>query len=99
MTPEGKVKARVKTLLSEHKAYYFMPVQNGMGAPSLDFLGCCNGRAFAVEAKAGNGKMTARQQHTANAMHKAGCTVFTVNATQGLEELDNWLLGARAAPL
>ena len=45
MTPEGKVKVKVKNLLNAYGAYHFWPVQTGMGARTLDCLGCHNGRA------------------------------------------------------
>ena len=46
MTPEGKVKVKVKNLLNAYGCYHFWPVQTGMGASTLDCLGCHNGRAF-----------------------------------------------------
>ena len=64
LTPEGKVKEQVKRLLRSHNAYYFMPVQNGMGAPSLDFLICHNGNFLGVETKAPGKKPTKRQEVT-----------------------------------
>ena len=91
MTPEGKVKARVKAVLKKFGAYYHMVVQNGMGAPSLDFVGCHVGRFFSVETKAGNKDMTDRQKQTASEMRKAGAVVFLVNEVQGLAELEQWL--------
>lgn len=91
MTPEGKVKARVKAVLKRFGAYYHMVVQNGMGAPSLDFVGCHAGRFFSVETKAGNKDMTDRQKQTASEMRKAGGKVFLVNDVVGLEDLELWL--------
>lgn len=91
MTPEGKVKARVKAVLKKFGAYYHMVVQNGMGAPSLDFVGCHVGRFFSVETKAGNKDMTDRQKQTASEMRKAGGKVFLVNDVEGLDELQLWL--------
>lgn len=103
MTPEGKVKARVKALLKRFGAYYHMVVQNGMGAPSLDFVGCHEititpdmvgkklGLFFAVETKAGNKDMTDRQKQTASEMRKSGAEVFLVNDVEGLAELEQWL--------
>lgn len=93
MTPEGKVKARVKALLKEHGAYWHMPVQNGMGAPSLDIIGCHRGRYFAVETKAGNKKPTPRQALTMSQIEKAGGFALLVNDVEGIEELANWLAG------
>lgn len=91
MTPEGRVKAKVKTVLKRFGAYYHMVVQNGMGAPSLDFVGCHSGRFFAVETKAGNKDMTDRQKQTASTMRDAGAQVFLVNEVFGLAELEHWL--------
>ncbi len=93
MTPEGKVKALVKALLKQHGAYYHMPVQNGMGKPSLDFVGCHQGGFFAVETKAGSKRMTERQEITAHEMEKAGGVVFLVNEVVGMNELTEWLKG------
>lgn len=91
MTPEGKVKAKVKKVLATHGAYYHMPVQNGMGKPSLDFVGCHQGRFFGIETKAGNKAMTPRQETTAAEMQSAGGMVFLINDVQGLDTLQNWL--------
>lgn len=91
MTPEGKVKAKVKKLLAEHGAYYHMPVQNGMGKPSLDFVGCHRGRFFAIETKAGNKGMTPRQETTAQEMVVTGGAVFLINEVHGLSTLQDWL--------
>ncbi len=68
-TPEGKVKDKVKVLLKRLRddglpVYYHMPVQNGMGAPTLDFICCINGHYLAIEAKAPGEKPTDRQEAT-----------------------------------
>jgi hypothetical protein len=91
-TPEGKVKARVKTLLKKHGAYQHWPVLNGMGAPTLDTIGCSRGRFFAVETKAGSKQPTPRQELTIRDMQAAGAAVFVVNDAGGLAELELWLL-------
>ena len=91
LTPEGKVKQSVKKLLASYEAYWHMPVQNGMGAPSLDFVGCHRGKFFAVETKAGNKQMTDRQRLTAKAMEDAGAVVFLINEETGLPQLESWL--------
>lgn len=91
MTPEGKVKDRVKKLLKRYKVYYHMPVQNGMGAPTLDFVCCHKGYFIAIETKAGNKQPTARQEITMNEIRAAGGFVFLVNEVQGLAELEVYL--------
>lgn len=78
MTPEGKVKEKVKKLLKEYGAYYHMPVQNGMGKPSLDFVCCHKGRFLAIETKTEKGKLTLRQQATIDEMQKAGAIVLVI---------------------
>ena len=91
MSPEGRVKAQLKKLLSEHGAYYHMPVQNGMGAPSLDFICCHRGCYFGIETKASNKKPTPRQETTMNQIRLAGGLAFLVNEVEGLDELREWL--------
>lgn len=91
MTPEGKVKARVKALLKQHGAYWHMPVQNGLGAPSLDFIGCHQGRFFGIETKAENKQPTPRQAMTMKEMEAAKGTTFLVNEVTGLSLLEDWL--------
>lgn len=94
-TPEGKVKEKVKKLLKQYGAYWHMPVQNGMGAPSLDFVCCHKGRFFAIETKAGSKGMTERQAYTRSQIVAAGGTVFLVNETFGMDILENWMKGER----
>lgn len=94
-TPEGKVKEKIKKLLKAYNAYYHMPIQNGMGAPTLDFIGCHKGRYYSVEAKAGSKQPTAMQKHTMLEIQKAGGHPFVVNEFTGLEELEWWLKEAK----
>jgi hypothetical protein len=78
VTPEGKVKEKVKKVLQEFGAYFHMPVQNGMGKPSLDFICCHKGRFLAIETKTEKGKLTLRQQATIDEMQKAGAIVLVI---------------------
>lgn len=91
-TPEGKVKEHVKKLLREFGAYYHMPVQNGMGAPSLDFVCCLNGLYFAIETKAEGKALTPRQEKTAEEIRSAGGKVFVVAGVAGVNLLHLWLM-------
>ena len=53
MTPEGKVKNDVKKFLVRKRAWYYMPVTNGMGRVGCpDILVCWHGRFIAIETKA-----------------------------------------------
>jgi hypothetical protein len=85
MTPEGRVKEKVKKLLKEYNVYYHMPVQNGMGKPSLDFVCCAKGRFLAIETKTDKGKLTLRQQATIDEMQKAGAIVLVIRGENDAE--------------
>lgn len=90
-TAEGKVKDAVKKLLKKWGVYYHMPVSNGMGKPSLDFICSHKGYFIAIETKAGNKQPTARQEITMSEIRAAGGFVFLVNEVQGLAELEMYL--------
>ena len=92
MTPEGKVKQAIVKSLKEVGAYYFMPVQNGMGAPSLDFLVCHGGKFIGIEAKAPGKKPTPRQELTMRAMQESQGIVFVVDSTFEAARLKEKLL-------
>ena len=68
-----------------------MPVSNGMGAPSLDYLLCCNSRFVAVETKVLGKTLTPRQHATAAAMRAAGAYVRVVDGDESLDILCNLL--------
>lgn len=79
-TPEGKLKDQVKAFLKERGAYYHMPVQMGYGSPTLDFIGCYQGKFFAIETKAPGKGPTPRQNATMRIIEDAGgWTVWTDN--------------------
>ena len=53
MTPEGRVKAKVKAYLKALGVWYFCPVSNGMGVHGIPDIICCyNGRFIGIETKA-----------------------------------------------
>lgn len=53
MTPEGKVKAKVKNWLDKNGIWFYMPVQTGYGVSGIpDFVCCANGKFLAIETKA-----------------------------------------------
>jgi len=97
ITPEGKVKALIKKLLDEYKPnlYGYMPVPSGYGEPTLDYLCCYKGEAFAIEAKAPGKEPTSRQDATIERMTEAGMRVFVVTGGEtldaDLEQLRMWL--------
>lgn len=89
MTQEGKVKSQVDSLLKAHKAYYLKPVQNGMGAPALDYHGSHQGIAFVIETKAPGKFATPRQLNTLRQVAASGAACFLIDGD--LTELSNWL--------
>jgi hypothetical protein len=99
MTPEGRVKEWVKRVLKKHGCYSHMPVMNGMGDPTLDFVCCHCGWFVAVETKAPGGKPTKRQQVTMDQMRAAGAEVFLVNDEASLHMLDATLYFLRSNPM
>lgn len=79
-TPEGKIKAKLNAKLKKlNYAWKFMPVPNGYGLPSLDYLLCVAGHFVAIEAKADAKKQpTPRQIQTMADIRAAGGIVFVV---------------------
>jgi len=93
MTPEGKVKDLIKKFLkSVPECYYHMPVMNGMGAPTLDFVCCYKGRYFVIEAKAPGKRPTAVQIDTMTKILEAGGQTFVVDDEASLQTVRNWML-------
>lgn len=86
-TPEGRVKTYVKRRMREcwPACYQFCPVQNGLGAPSLDFLYCIHGRWLAIETKAPGKKPTPRQLVTMREIQNAGGQVWIVDSPSKLD--------------
>lgn len=78
-TPEGRVKDKVRKALNSLPSHYrFMPVQNGMGAPGLDFFCCIESMFVAIETKVEGKKLTDRQRETARKIAEAGGLVFVI---------------------
>ena len=73
LTPEAKVKAKIKAILKAHNVYYAMPIGTGYGSSGVpDFLCCVNGKFLAIEAKAGKGTTTALQDKNLTQIREAG---------------------------
>lgn len=71
-TPEGEVKDAVKLWLETEGAYFFMPVQWGMGKRSIDFLVCLDGIFVGIETKREGEEPTTAQWLTLSDIAKAG---------------------------
>ena len=75
MTPESKVKAAIKKLLTDSGAYWTMPATGGYGASGTpDFLVCWGGKFIGIEAKAPGqaSRTTAMQDRQLKAIQAAG---------------------------
>jgi len=88
MTPEVKVKSKIKKILKEHNVYYAMPMGTGYGNAGVpDFLCCVDGYFVAIEAKAGKGTTTALQDKNLQQIKDSGGIAFIVNESS-LEEFE-----------
>jgi hypothetical protein len=93
MTPEGKVKKKVKAALSTLGAYYAMPVTGGYGTSGApDFLVCWRGMFFGIECKAGNKTPTALQERNMCAIQNAGGKVAVINELN-VDTFTEWMVG------
>lgn len=95
VTPESKVKKRVKAILDRYKPFLYAhwPVQMGFGAPTLDCNGAILGTSFSIETKAPGKKPTQRQINTMKEMHDAGIKIFLIDGTDKFPytPLEVWL--------
>lgn len=94
MTPEGKVKAKVKKILDEVNCYYFFPATGGYGKSGVpDVVGCYSGRFFGIECKTRDNKPTLLQEKNLKAIEYNGGFSLVVNE-DNVDELrdilDNW---------
>ena len=92
MTPEGKVKEKVKTLLRRYVddgLWYFMPSASGYGQHGIpDFLVCFHGQLIAIETKASKAMPTALQKMQMGKLDDAGAIVFVVRDDKDLEDVE-----------
>ena len=97
-TPEGKVKGQIdRALKTLPRCYKFKPVQSGLGAKTLDYLLCVNGRFVAIEAKAPGKDYTELQREHKRQIEATGGIVFLVDGPVSLEYvMRQWLRPPRA---
>lgn len=92
MTPEGRVKKKVKEYLKSIGAWYYMPMSNGMGRVGCpDILVCYRGRFMAFETKApGKRKnVTANQQREIDDITCANGLALVVDDVDQVKEAIN----------
>jgi Holliday junction resolvase len=94
LTPEAKVKKKVKEILDQMGVYHFSPMQNGMGRAGIpDIIGCLEGQFLGIECKAGRGTTTALQERELTRIQNAGGYALVVNETNinQLWEIKEWI--------
>jgi Holliday junction resolvase len=80
MTPERRVKAKVRKVLDKLGAYYTMPVTGGFGnSGAPDFLACLHGWFIGIECKAGKNTTTPLQEKNLRQITEAGGIALVVN--------------------
>ncbi len=91
-TPEGKVKDKIKKILTAHKIYYAMPIGTGYGNSGVpDFLCCMKGKFLAVEAKADMiSKITALQVKQGDEIENSGGSFWIVHA-DNIHLFEHWV--------
>jgi hypothetical protein len=79
-TPEKRVKEKVVRVLKEESVYYFFPATHGYGRSGVpDIISCVNGLFFAIECKAGSGKVTPLQASEIETIRRNNGVAVVVN--------------------
>lgn len=81
MTPEAKVKAKVKKILdSLEECYYFFPQTGGYGRSGVpDIIVCYKSIFIAIECKAGKGQLTELQKYNIDQIKQAKGLAIMIN--------------------
>ena len=80
MTPEAKVKKKVKKILDDIGAYHFSPMTAGYGRSGVpDIIVCYKGKFIGIECKAGEGKPTLLQLRNIDDIKRNGGLAIIVN--------------------
>ena len=80
MTPEAKVKAKVKKILNDIECFYFFPASGGYGKSGVpDIIICYQGKFIAIECKAGANTLTSLQKYTMEQIKSNGGLSILIN--------------------
>src|SRR5882672_1399890 len=92
MTPEGRVKKKVRRYLDTvgPNLWYFMPVPMLYQVRTLDYIGCYRGNFFAIETKAPGESPTNYQLLTIDKMLSAGAHVVVIDGDEAIARLKQW---------
>ena len=95
MTPEAKVKKKVKMALDNLGAYHFSPMTGGYGNSGVpDIVACYEGYFLGIECKANGGKPTLLQKHNLERIASTGgynVIVDESNVNQLMELIQSWV--------
>jgi len=82
MTPEAKVKNKVKKILDEYGVYHFSPQTGGYGRSGIpDIICCAEGKFIGIECKAGKNKPTPLQEKNLNDIKLNHGIALVINET------------------
>lgn len=91
MTPEGKVKASVRSILRKHHIHYLHIPGSAFGKNGApDYVCCVEGRYVEIECKAGKGKQTELQRINQKECVDSKGMYLLVNE-ENLHSLENFL--------
>lgn len=91
MTPEAKVKKKVKAVLEKLGCYYFFPATGGYGKSGVpDVVACFKGGFIGIECKAGSNKPTALQELNLSQIREAGGMAVVINEDT-VSMLEEWI--------
>ncbi len=91
ISSEKDVKARIRSLLTKHGWFSWMPPANGYGRTGIaDINAVKDGRLLVVEAKFGKNIVSPMQRGFLRDVHNHGGYAFVVNENR-LGHLETWL--------
>lgn len=87
VTPEAKVKAKVKQVLANVNAYYIMPNTSGFGSSGApDFVVCLRGKFIGIECKGGANKTSRLQDKNLREIMNHGGVSMVVDESTNMTE-------------
>ena len=93
MTPEKKVKTKVKKILDKLDCYHCTPATGGYGASGVpDIIACYKGKFIGIECKANGNKPTALQQKHLRDISISGGISLVIDETN-IDMLEFYITG------
>jgi hypothetical protein len=92
MTPEGKVKKKIKDLLKANRVWYFLPGNNGYGMNGIpDIIAIVEGKFVGIEVKAETGRLTELQKKRGDEIIQAGGLYVVVRGSNEIIKIEQIL--------